>query len=137
MSYSTCDPLTKLRLLWLWKEPSIIIAWSFRVGAVLVRSRTVPLLSDVYQDQQSRGQAEYDKALQDTLVNIHVQIIIIAIVVAVIARICICPQELIAFFGSLLIQLGSVQGLFFLVILDECRDPFLECPSGFRVWSDN
>lgn len=137
MPYSTCNPLTKLRLPWLWKESAIIIAWSSRVGTVLIRSRTISLLSDVYQDQQSRGQAEYDKAFQDTLVDIHLQFIIIAVVVAVILRIRIRPQELIAFFGSLLVQLGPIQGFFFLIILNECRNPFLECPSRFRVWNDN
>jgi len=131
MSYTSRNPLIKLRLPRSWKEPSIIsIPRRLIIGTIPIRPLAIPLLSNVYQHKKGRSQGKDNQALEKALVDIKLHIIVISVVMAFIVCIGAGAQHFV-FFGSLSVQLGSVAGFFFLVVFDECCDPFLESPTGF------
>lgn len=93
---------------------------------VLILSVTLLLLTEINQNQQRSSQSDNQQALKHSLVDIEVQVVIVAILVA------------FRFQGTIFIILSpllfvKVFVIALLVVLDESLDPFFKGAAGFRV----
>ena len=93
---------------------------------VFILSVTLLLLTEINQNQQRSSQSNNQQALKHSLVEIEVQVVIVAILVA------------FRFQGTIFIILPpllfvKIFVIALLVVLDESLDPFFEGAAGFRV----
>jgi len=129
MTNSSCYPLRKLRITRLWEKAPIIgvsICVLILGVGILVLPIPLLLLSEVNQYQQSSGQTNNEETLEHSLVNIKIQVIIVAILMALRFQSTVFIIVSLSFVKVFVITL--------LVVVDEGCDPFSECSTGFRVY---
>jgi hypothetical protein len=83
---AACHPLPKFRIAWLREETTIAIIRipSIRIAgicSVLVLPIPLLLLADVNQYEKSRGKTYNEKTLEHSLVDVKLQLVVVAVFV--------------------------------------------------------
>lgn len=116
---------------------AIAIAATSHSQIPTIWSLAISLLSHIHQYQQGRRQPNNDQPLQHALIDIQVQIIIVAVLV-VMALIQPAPRrhQIVLLVLAPFVQLSTVIGFLFFVIFNERGDPLLEGAVGLGccIW---
>jgi quinol-cytochrome oxidoreductase complex cytochrome b subunit len=139
MANSSCYPLPELRITRLREKATVVgipnpilgigigigIGIGVGVGIVILSVAQLLLLPEINQHQQRSCQSNNKETLEHTLVDIEIQVIIVAILVAFRFQ-----ATILIIVSPLLIV--KVFVIAFLVVLDECFDPLAESATGPR-----
>lgn len=132
MANSSCYPLRKLRITRLREKASVVsIGIGIRIRVpiligIIVLSISLLLLSEENQYQQGGSQSNNEQTLEQTLVNVKIQVVIVTIFMAFRLQAAIFIIVSLAFIKVLIITL--------LVIVDESCDPLSESSTRFQIW---
>lgn len=134
---TACHPLPKFRVARLREEAAVVgiirirVSISIRISgirSVLVLPVPLLLLANVNQHEKSRRQADNEKTLEHSLVDVKLQVIVVAVVVVL--RVEASPNEILVIFSGL-IEFLPVLGL---VVPDKGSNPFAEGEVGSRIY---
>lgn len=91
-------------------------------AAVVVLTLAVALLSHIHKHEQRCGKTENEQSLQKAIINIELQLVVVAVFAVVVQAIARHEFVLLVLF----VHLCAEGGLFFLVVLDKSSDEFLQ-----------